>query len=302
MSNSKNWIEALRLRTLPLSLSGIIVGSFIAYNNQFWNTSIFVLALITTILFQIVSNLANDLGDGLKGTDNSERIGPTRAVQSGAISSSQMKNAVIFTSILSLLAASVLIYIGTTNLGIEGVYFYFGLALLCVAAAILYTVGKKAYGYLGLGDVFVFLFFGFVSVMGVYTLFAKEIDWFNIFPSAGVGFLSAAVLNLNNMRDHENDKNSNKRTLVVKLGLKKAKIYHFNLIILSLMAFCTFFYLKNYPPLFYLSLLPFILLTLHLIKVAKTTNEKEFDPELKKVALSTFFISVLFMLISILKA
>jgi 1,4-dihydroxy-2-naphthoate polyprenyltransferase len=223
MSNSKNWIEALRLRTLPLSLSGIIVGSFIAYNNQFWNTSIFVLALITTILFQIVSNLANDLGDGLKGTDNNERIGPTRAVQSGAISSSQMKNAVIFTSILSLLAASVLVYIGTTNLGIEGVYFYFGLALLCVAAAILYTVGKKAYGYLGLGDVFVFLFFGFVSVMGVYTLFAKEIDWFNIFPSAGVGFLSAAVLNLNNMRDHENDKNSNKRTLVVKLGLKKLK-------------------------------------------------------------------------------
>lgn len=302
MSNTKNWIEALRLRTLPLSLSGILVGSFIAYRNKFWNASIFVLALITTILFQIVSNLANDLGDSLKGTDNSERIGPTRAVQSGAISSSQMKNAVIVTSVLSLIAASSLIYVGSKDLGSEGIYFYIALAFLCVVAAITYTIGKKAYGYLGLGDIFVFIFFGLVSVMGVYTLFAKQIDWDNLLPAASIGFLSAAVLNLNNMRDHENDKKSNKRTLVVKLGLKKAKIYHATLIILSLGALITFFIVKKYDVYYFISLLPFVILVKHLVKVVKTQDEKEFDPELKKVALSTFFIAVIFMLVTLISA
>lgn len=302
MSNTKNWIEAFRLKTLPLSLSGIIVGSFIAYHNKFWNMNIFVLALITTVLFQIVSNLANDLGDSLKGADNSERIGPTRAVQSGAVSSAQMKNAVILTSVLSLFAAFSLIYVGSKNLGADGISFYLALAFLCVIAAITYTIGKKAYGYLGLGDLFVFIFFGLVSVMGIYTLFTKQIDWYNLLPASSIGFLSVAVLNLNNMRDHENDKKSNKQTLVVKLGLTKAKIYHTKLIILSFGVLIAFFILKKYDVYYFISLLPFLVLAKHLVRVVKIKNEKEFDPELKKVALSTFFIAILFMLVTLICA
>lgn len=296
MSNFRNWISAFRLRTLPLSFSGIIFGSFIAKLNGFWDTIIFVLALLTTLLFQVLSNLANDLGDSLKGTDNEHRVGPERAVQSGKISINQMKRAVIITSILALISAFILIYFGTKNLTKEGLFFYVFLALACVLAAITYTIGKKAYGYHGMGDVFVFIFFGFVSILGVYTLISKEIEWMNCLPAIAFGCLSTAVLNLNNMRDRINDATSNKKTLVVMLGKEKAKIYHLLLISAGFIPLVIFYYLSgNY--ILFCSLLPFAILIKHVIKVFKTQDEKEFDPELKKVALSTFMIAVLFMIL-----
>ena len=231
MANSSDWISALRLRTLPLSISGILVGSFIAVFQGYWDPVIFALALSTTLLFQILSNLANDLGDSLKGADNSERVGPMRAVQSGSISKSAMKNAVVLTALLSFLSAGFLIYFGTQNLSASSVYIYIGLAIASVFAAITYTIGKKAYGYNGLGDVFVFVFFGLVSVIGVYPLFSDSLSWILILPAITIGFLSTAVLNLNNMRDRENDEKVGKRTLVVKLGAANAKKYHYFLII-----------------------------------------------------------------------
>jgi 1,4-dihydroxy-2-naphthoate octaprenyltransferase len=288
----KAWINAFRLRTLPLSVSGIMVGSFIAYKKEAWNTSIFVFCIITTILFQIISNLANDYGDGVKGTDNAERIGPERAVQSGEISPFAMRNAVIICSLLALLSSAYLIYIGTQNMPNEMLYFYAVLALLCILAAITYTIGKKAYGYNGLGDVFVFIFFGFVSVLGSLSLYTKTLDWNYVYPAATIGLLSTAVLNLNNMRDRINDAKSNKNTLVVKMGPNIAKLYHAFLIIIALICWVVFISAWK-QEIFFFSLLPFIFLFLHLRKVMHTKDEKEYDPELKKVALSTFALCLL---------
>lgn len=292
MTKSQAWLKALRLRTLPLSLSGIILGSSIAYKNGFWDGVIFGLAMLTTVLFQIVSNLANDLGDSQKGADNAERIGPVRAVQSGIISLLEMKKAVIFTSILSLCTAVPLIYFGTKNMSSSILWVYAGLAVLCIIAAITYTVGKKAYGYSGFGDIFVFIFFGLVSVLGVYSLFAKTFDFLNILPAMAIGFLSTAVLNLNNMRDEYNDKKVGKKTLVVQMGGLNAKYYHSFLIMGGIISLLTF--LKIQDSVYgVIGIVPAIVLILHLKKVQKTKNPVEYDPELKKVALTTFAMSAL---------
>lgn len=295
MSKTKAWVSAFRLRTLPLSVSGIIMGSFIAKLNGFWDTTIFVLAMSTTLLFQIISNLANDLGDSLKGTDNEQRVGPTRAVQSGIISKQEMKIAVILFTVLALVSAGLLIYVGTKNLSFNLLIFYGVLALLSVLAAITYTIGKKAYGYHGFGDVFVFIFFGLVSVLGVYTLYSKTFDWFNVLPAISIGLLSVAVLNLNNMRDRVNDKSSGKNTLVVKMGPNLAKLYH-ALLVLGALASLIVFVQKFKQEWLYLSFLPAVILIFHLRKVLNTKIEKEFDSQLKVVALSTFAISLFFMI------
>jgi len=298
MSKGQAWLSALRLRTLPLSLSGIIAGSAAAYYSGYWNSVIFCLSMLTTILFQILSNLANDLGDGAKGTDNENRVGPQRAVQSGVISQKEMKVAVIFCSILSLFSAGALIYYGTENMPFEMIWFYSGLAILCVAAAITYTVGKKAYGYHGMGDIMVLIFFGGVSVLGVYSLYAKAFEPQNILLAIGIGFLSTAVLNLNNMRDYVNDEKSGKNTVVVKMGPNQAKFYHALLILIALSTLAQ--YINSFKePILFLALLPGVYLLFHIRKVMQTSNPKNFDPELKKVALSTFAISILFFVISI---
>ncbi|ASS49527.1 MAG: 1,4-dihydroxy-2-naphthoate octaprenyltransferase [Candidatus Fluviicola riflensis] len=293
MAQFKDWIHAARLRTLPLSVSGILVGSLLALQNGFWNPVVFTLALSTTLLFQILSNLANDLGDTLKGADNANRVGPERAVQSGAISISAMKTAVSLTAILSFISAGLLIWKGTANLSENSVYGYIALAFACVVAAITYTMGKRAYGYFGLGDVFVFIFFGCVSVIGVYPLFADELIFELIFPAITIGLLSTAVLNLNNMRDQINDAAVGKRTLVVKLGFKNAKAYHLTLIITAMLSWIIFLAFKQHW-IGFISCLPFVLLVKHIVFVVKNNEPSAFDPELKKVALSTFFIAVLY--------
>lgn len=295
MTKKQAWVHALRLRTLPLSIAGILTGSAFAYHQHFWNAGVFSLALCTTLLFQIVSNLANDLGDTQKGADNENRVGPTRAVQSGVISQQAMKKAVIFTSVLSFISAALLIYFGSQALSLTAVYFYLGLALACILAAIMYTVGKKAYGYNGLGDLFVFIFFGLVSVVGVYPLFANKIDYLLFIPATTIGAFSAAVLNLNNMRDIENDRVVGKHTLVVKLGLQNAKKYHALLIISGTGAWIAFLTLSQ-QWIGLVSLLPSILLIKHLVFVNKNNTPKAFDPHLKTVALSTFFTSILYFI------
>ena len=282
----------MRLRTLPLSLAGIIAGSAVAYYNGYWDGLIFSFAVATTVLFQILSNLANDLGDGVKGTDNADRVGPERAVQSGVISPKAMKNGVIINAILSLLSAGLLIYFGTQNMPVSMIWFYTGLALLCVAAAITYTVGKNAYGYVGLGDLMVLLFFGGVSVLGVYSLFAKSFLNENILLALGFGLLSTAVLNLNNMRDLQNDNASGKITLVVRMGPNLAKLYHVLIVMLGIGCIGQFINLVGQPILF-AALTPSAFLIYHLRTVMRTTEPKDFDPELKKVALSTFALALL---------
>ncbi len=292
MTKKQAWIKALRLRTLPLSLSGIILGSFCALKDGFWDGTIFTLAMLTTVLFQIISNLANDLGDSMKGADNEERIGPMRAVQSGVISMQEMKRAVTFTSVLSLLVAVPLIYIGTQDMPVNVLWLYAGLTVFSIVAAITYTIGKKAYGYSGFGDIFVFIFFGCVSVLGVYTLYSKSYESIMMLPAVSIGLLSTAVLNLNNMRDIYNDRKVGKKTLVVQMGGDVAKLYHVFLVMGGLIALAYYINEKN-SPLAFIGLTPGIILIIHLRKVMKTKNPKDFDPELKKVALSTFAIAVL---------
>ena len=210
----KNFIKAARLRTLPLSISGIILGGFLAVSDGLFNGVIFSLALITTIGFQVISNFANDYGDGVKGTD-AIRIGEERMVSSGKISPKQMKKAIMISVILTIIFALFLIYesFGLSNFGYSVLFFILG--IVSVVAAIKYTVGNLAYGYSGFGDVFVFLFFGLLSVLGSYFLFTKEIYFLLTLPAISIGLLSTAVLNLNNMRDYQNDKKSKKNTIVV---------------------------------------------------------------------------------------
>jgi len=297
MANTKAWLQAARLRTLPLSVSGILVGCFYAFSQGFSNYAILGFALLTTLGLQVLSNFANDYGDGVKGTDNENRIGPQRAIQSGAITVQEMKKGIIITSVLTLIAAIVLIYISFGSENFVYSVFFFVLGLAAIAAAIKYTIGNSAYGYKGLGDLFVFIFFGLVSVIGCYFLFAQKVDSLVVLPAITVGLLSVAVLNLNNMRDQVSDALSGKNTIVVKMGAKNAKIYHYAVIIIALGLTLTFAVLSNFKPVQYLFLIAYVPFILHIKTVAKNTVPRDLDPELKKVALGTFFLSVLLCIV-----
>ena len=297
MLKLKAWINAMRLRTLPLSVSGIILGSGMAAMLDKFDLSIFIMANLTTIGFQVLSNFSNDLGDSQKGSDNKNRIGPLRTVQAGLISQKEMKIGIILCVIFSLFSAGSLIYVSAANLTNELIYFYMGLALLCVLAAITYTIGKKAYGYHGLGDLMVFLFFGLVSVLGVFSLYGLKFEWLVLFPAISIGLWSTAVLNLNNLRDYENDKLTKKNTRIVSMGYEKGKYYHGFLIIVGL----SFWFISvliisvlTFNYLLFLSLIPTISLIFHLKRVFQTSEPKDLDPELKKVALIIFYSSLIF--------
>ena len=236
MSTLKAWIAAARLRTLPLSVSGIIVGSsfgnsafqmpegitncFGFYPIPVYKSPLFWLAIAVTIGFQILSNFANDYGDGIKGTD-ANRQGEKRMVASGLISPKQMKVGMIITGVITFFLATILIFGAFGNENFILSFVFFNLAIASIIAAVKYTVGKNAYGYSGLGDVFVFLFFGLLSVLGSYFLFTKTLHWELLLPATAIGCFSTAVLNLNNLRDIENDAEVGKRTLVVKMGFEK---------------------------------------------------------------------------------
>ena len=300
----KSYIKAARLRTLPLSISGIILGSYLGnefVNNllehtirtSIWESSIFWLAIFTTIGFQVLSNYANDYGDGIKGSDKN-RTGEARMVSSGAITPKQMKTAMIATTTITLLSALLLIYVafGSESFGYS--ILFFGLGIASIAAAIKYTVGNSAYGYSGFGDIFVFLFFGLLSVVGSYFLYTKMINFEIFLPAFSIGLLSTAVLNLNNLRDREQDKTNNKNTLVVKLGVVRAKKYHYFLIIGALITALLYTFL-NFSSIYeFVFLVAFIPLVKNMITVSRNNTPAELDGELKKVALSTFLFAILF--------
>ncbi len=303
MSKTKTWVSAARLRTLPLSISGIIVGTacafpFYAHHPNFY--LIFFFAILTTLLFQILSNFANDYGDGVKGTDNENRLGPQRALQSGLLTKEELKKGIIFTAGLSLVSALILIYLAFGSAHFFTSLFFFVLGISCVAAAIKYTVGQSAYGYRGLGDLFVFIFFGLVSVIGCFYLYGQSIDLWVILPAVAVGNLSIAVLNINNMRDLDADKVVGKNTLAVKLGRQKAKRYHYFIILFALAAFIVYALHSEKAWWNYAFILAYIPLIKHLFFVQNNTEPRELDSQMKVVALSTFFVSVLFSLALIL--
>ncbi len=288
------WLSAARLRTLPLSLSGIILASFLAASDGFFNWKVFIFAMLTTVGFQVISNLANDYGDGVKGTDNDDRVGPERALQSGEITPKQMKNAIKITSFFTLIVAIILIYLSFGKENFLYSLLFFVLGLLSIIAAIKYTVGKNAYGYYGLGDIFVFLFFGLLSVCGTYFLYTKTLDFTIFLPAFSVGLLSIGVLNLNNMRDYNSDKKSNKKTLVVKNGLKFSKYYHYFLLFAAFLSSVIFVIIHFTSYKQFLFVFAFIPIFLHFKTVYQNKDPVTLDPELKKLALSTFLYAILF--------
>jgi 1,4-dihydroxy-2-naphthoate octaprenyltransferase len=255
--------------------------------------SIFLLSLSTTISYQILSNFANDFGDGIKGTDKN-RIGPTRLIQSGQISKTQMILGIKISLFISIILTVILIFTSLKGSLFNIAVFLF-LGILAIISAIKYTIGKNAYGYIGLGDIFVFIFFGLVSVMGSNFLYSSEIKLELIFPSLTLGFLSAAVLNLNNMRDLRNDKQSKKNTIAVKLGAQNSKIYHYILILLSIINVLLFYFNTEQNSLFNIIMVfsVIIILLYHIFQVSILSREIDFDKLLKPLVLTTFFYSLI---------
>lgn len=290
------WIEAFRLRTLPLALSSAVLGSFLAYADEKFNPIVFGLAISTTVLLQILSNLANDFGDSQHGVDNAGRLGPKRTVQSGKISKTEMKRLIIIFIILSLLSGGLLIFSGIKNANIGLIVLFFILGIASIVAAVKYTIGKNPYGYSGFGDLFVFIFFGLIGVCGTYFLHTNQFHFIQLLPAASIGFLSAGVLNLNNMRDIENDAASGKKTLVVRIGSANAKLYHTLLIVFSLILSVIYVvetWQSVYQLMFLLSVFP---LGFHLYEVFKNHVPQKLNNQLKVLALTTFFFSVMYSL------
>lgn len=297
----KHWLQAFRLRTLPLAVSSILVGSALAWVAEHFRYSglvqfkpiVLVLALVTAILLQILSNLANDLGDHQHGSDNKDRVGPQRAVQSGAISPSAMKRAMIICGALAFISGCALI---TVALGFSSTTLLFlMLGLAAMSAAVKYTFGKNPYGYAGLGDVSVFLFFGIVGVCGTFYLHTGNLHWALLLPAAAFGLFCTGVLNLNNMRDIDNDAASGKRTLVVRMGSANARVYHTGLVVVAILCLASFAWLSGLWQV-WLSLLIAPGFLIHLKRVWTTTEPRALDPQLKVLAMGTFITALLFSL------
>lgn len=294
MSKIAAWLNAARLRTLPLSVSGIVVGSALARFYEKNDQLIFILALLTTIGFQVTSNFANDYGDGVKGTDNDDRVGPKRALQSGLLTRKELKTGILISIVICIILVVAVLYFSFGTHQIKYFLLFGVLGTLSIWAAIKYTVGTSAYGYRGLGDIFVFVFFGLLAVLGSLFLYTKFITPYAWLPAIAVGALSTAVLNLNNLRDFESDKKANKNTVVVKMGIENGKIYHYLLVtaaFISMLLFIVFNFIVWYQ---FIPLLAFIPIGMHVFKVIKTEIPQRLDPELKKLALSTFLMSFLF--------
>ena len=294
MASVSSWLKAFRLRTLPLALSTIFLGSFLAQYRGAFNGAVLTGALVTTLFLQILSNLANDYGDTVHGVDNQGRVGPQRSVQSGEITLPQMRMAVVIFSLLSFVSGVWLLVVATRGLTITYGIILLLIGVAAIAAALKYTIGKKPYGYAGLGDIAVFLFFGITGVLGTYFLHTHHLPATEFLPAMSIGFFSAGVLNLNNLRDRDNDRAHGKNTMVVKLGLPKAQWYHCFLISSGLV--CALLYtLLNYTSpwqLTYLLVIP--LLIRSIVVVFKTKEPRLLDPELKKLALATLVFSLLF--------
>ncbi len=303
MSKLKTWISAMRLRTLPLAMSGILMGSALANLNGINSPlSITILALVTAVLLQILSNLANDYGDFTKGTDNQNRVGNTRALQSGHITPKAMLRAIVVFVVLCLVSGITLLYIAAKGQINYAFILFFITGIACIAAAIKYTVGKSAYGYSGWGDVFVFIFFGPVAVLGVYVLhnnftWNAQLDNWMILPATTIGLLSTAVLNTNNIRDIDNDRASNKHTIVVNIGLQKARIYHWFLLIGAIICLTIFILFKSLHWIQFVGLLAFIPIIIQGIKVQTTPPSPKFNAMLKQLSIATLLMVVIFVIL-----
>lgn len=289
----KPWISAFRLRTLPLALSVIAMGSFLAAANGQFRWSVLLLASLTTLLLQILSNLANDYGDSVHGADTGDRKGPSRAVQSGQITPKAMKKAMIVAALLSLASGLWLLWVALGS-QLELFLWFFGLGVLCIVAAIGYTNGKRPYGYAGLGDVSVLVFFGLVGVGGSYFLHAQTISWPVLLPALSVGFFSVGVLNINNIRDIESDRAAGKHSIPVRIGRKWAVGYHWVLLLGGILCSVWYVLLTSHGYASWLFLVSLPLFWRVGRGVQAISDPTKLDPFLKMMALSTMVFVLLF--------
>jgi 1,4-dihydroxy-2-naphthoate octaprenyltransferase len=291
------WVEAARPRTLPLAVSSILLGNFLAFAQGSFHWAIAILAVLTTLALQILSNFANDLGDFNNGIDTQDRKVALRAVQTGKISQAEMQFAVRITAVISFILGICLLAVGLQNASLQIWIGFLGLGLACIAAAIAYTVGKRPYGYMGLGDLSVFLFFGLTGTIGTYFLHTHVFELATLLPASGCGLLSVAVLNLNNLRDLENDRKSGKNSIPVRIGKTFGFYYQKALLFVGVICFAIYPLFQSLPVhknqnlVLFLGYYPIILMIREL-------NEKmtpaEIDPYLKKTALRTLLLILVF--------
>ncbi|RZL09190.1 MAG: 1,4-dihydroxy-2-naphthoate polyprenyltransferase [Hymenobacter sp.] len=288
------WISAFRPRTLPLALASILTGGFLAKAYGQFNGTVVALAALTTVLLQILSNLANDYGDSQNGADSVHRQGPLRAVQSGAITPAEMKRAMWGFGAAALASGIALLLLA---LGLEGVWVllaFFVLGLSAIWAAVNYTAGSRPYGYAGLGDVSVFLFFGIVGVCGTYFLQARSLPLAVLLPAAALGCFATAVLNVNNIRDIVSDKLAGKITVPVRLGPRRARGYHWLLLLLGVGAAVAYVAFNYHSPWQWLFVLSLPLFFFNGRQVWARQESMQLDPLLKQMALSTLVFTLLF--------
>ena len=292
----KTWLVAARPRTLLLAVANIGMGIFLAFSKQEGSAAVAFFCLLTAILLQILSNLANDYGDSLHGADKADagRLGPKRAVQSGLVSSVQMRNAVGVLAGLAVLSGITLIGLA---FGLERLLlslFFMALGGAAIWAAIAYTATQNPYGYAGLGDMMVFIFFGLVAVLGTYYLQAKTLSWDLLLPATASGLFSVAVLNVNNIRDLESDKKAGKYSIPVRIGPRNARIYHLALLVIGSLAAGIYVAVNYSSPWQFLFLLALPLLAINGTKVWRGKNPATLDPLLKQMSISTLVFTLLF--------
>lgn len=292
MTKIESWFRAFRLRTLPLSFSSVILGSLLALWRDSFDLWILIGALTTTLFLQVLSNLANDYGDFKSGVDNDNRLGPRRSLQKGEITPREMLTGIIICGVLAFISGVGLLYEASKRMKNEHLLIFFVIGVLAIAAAVKYTVGKKPYGYRGLGDIAVFLFFGIAGVAGTYFLHTQKFTSAEILPAVSIGLLATGVLNLNNMRDYENDKASGKNSLVVYMGLQKARIYHTILVLGALAAAIVFTLVRFQSGYQFLFLIAAPMLIQNVLTVIRSNRSGDFDAELKKLAIATLVFAV----------
>jgi len=290
----KAWISAFRPRTLPLAFSCIGMGGFMAAANDVFDGTVVALCVLTTLFLQILSNLANDYGDTIHGADSVHREGPKRAVQAGIIKAEHMKKGMIVFSMLSLVSGLLLLWVSFGTEGVLLAILFLVLGLAAIWAAINYTAGSKPYGYAGLGDISVFIFFGLVGVLGTYFLQAKSFDILVILPALVCGFFSTAVLNVNNIRDIHSDQLAGKISVPVRLGAKKARIYHVILLVCGTLSAFLYVQLNYHSWTQFLFVLAIPMLIVNGKNVWQKQTSAALDPYLKQMAISTLLFVLLF--------
>ncbi|MDU7786617.1 MAG: 1,4-dihydroxy-2-naphthoate polyprenyltransferase [Aggregatibacter aphrophilus] len=290
----KMWIETARPKTLPLALATILTGSALAYRAGHFHWGITILCLLTTLFLQVLSNFANDYGDHQKGSDTAERIGPLRGIQQGAISATQLKKGLYVMIALSFLCGALLIGIAYQN--VSDLIAFSLLGVLAIVAAITYTVGNKPYGYLGLGDISVLIFFGLLGIGGTYYLQVHDFSAVILLPAVASGLLATAVLNINNLRDIEQDRKAGKNTLAVRLGPHNGRIYHCILLAVAALFYLLFALFNLHHLLGFIFLLTYPLLLKHALFVYSHKEPTALRPMLAQMSLIALFTNALFSL------